>query len=135
MKRDLDLYRDILLYVEEALDPSDPRLCSTPDEVFAGRGGDAPEPPVELHNRDPRVVLRHLELMGQAGLIQLSMTRNSAGGIIHACVQGITHDGHDFLDTIRDDTVWNRTKAQVGDAALHIVKAVAEGVTKAQLGL
>jgi hypothetical protein len=49
----------------------------------------------------------------------------------------LTWPGHDLLDAIRNDTVWESTKTQVkktvGSASLEVVKAVAEGITKTML--
>ena len=46
----------------------------------------------------------------------------------------LTNDGHDFLDTIRNDTIWNQTKEvvaeNVGTTALEIMLETAKGIAK-----
>jgi len=49
----------------------------------------------------------------------------------------MTSQGHDYLDAIRNDGIWQRTKEAVaetgGSAALEIIKAVALGLVKQKL--
>lgn len=133
MKRDLDLYRDLLLFFENRIDPSDPNLLLDTDG-FRGISDD--DLPKSLKDEDPSVLIEHIELMHEAGLVRLSdPTRDITGATLLIRVQGITHDGHDFLANIRDDTVWKRTKEKAGDVALGIIKSVAEVVVKAQVGI
>jgi hypothetical protein len=44
----------------------------------------------------------------------------------------VTNSGHDFLDSVRDDKVWSKTKRQLtkvgGSAALDVVKATAVNI-------
>ncbi len=53
-------------------------------------------------------------------------------------VGGMTMEGHDFLDAIKEQAVWNKTKTRVGDVGawtLDIVLAVAKDEIKRRLGL
>ena len=108
MKRDLDLIRSILLRVEQS------------------EGA-------ENYDRmeEDKKVIYQVELLKEAGFIDV---RSHSDGHF---VRRLTWRGHDFLDAVRDDTVWNRTKEKisstVGSASVEIVKAAAEGVTKAML--
>lgn len=49
----------------------------------------------------------------------------------------LTNAGHDYLDAIRDEGVWSRTKAAVaetgGSATLEIIKSLAIGFLKAKI--
>jgi hypothetical protein len=50
--------------------------------------------------------------------------------------RGLTWAGHDFLDSIRDDDVWHKTKAhaqQVGSWTVDILAGLAKAVIKAKL--
>lgn len=50
--------------------------------------------------------------------------------------RGLTWAGHDFMNSIRDDDVWSRTKnhaQQVGSWTVDILAAVAKSVIKAKL--
>ena len=49
----------------------------------------------------------------------------------------ITFAGHDYLDSIRDDGIWNKTKQAVaetgGSATLEIIKSLATGFLKKKI--
>ena len=133
MERDLDLYRGILLAVEATADPDEAVIQMTRHEGFPNV--DAGDLPKVVQDVDPPKVLRHCVLLTQAGLLDSNaessdVTRTADGRVSLIVVRGLTHEGHDFLDNIRDDTVWSRTKEKTGQASLEIVKAVAEGVVK-----
>lgn len=110
MKRDWELVRRILL----ALESQDGRLM--PDQI-AGY--------------DAAAVCYHMEIMRQAGLIEA----NSVAG---ACVAlSLTWNGHEFLDSIRQDTVWNKVKVRAREAGVgltaDVVVALAKKVVEALL--
>lgn len=109
MRRDMDLIRDMLL--------------ST---------GDAPAP-VDAHTfvddtHDWNTVVYNLDMIQQAGLAEVDFGR-TAMGVIRATVGPLTWSGNEYLDAIRDDSVWKkvkRTLAQtVSGATLDTVKALA----------
>ena len=53
-------------------------------------------------------------------------------------INGMTMAGHDFLDAIRDQSVWDKTKNRIGQAGgwtLDIVLAVAKEELKRRLGV
>ena len=57
------------------------------------------------------VVLRHIEMMAQANLVEGRAHRNSRGGGGDIfLVTDLTWDGHDFLAALRNNTVWGRMK-------------------------
>ena len=51
----------------------------------------------------------------------------------------MTWRGHEFLDAVRDDTVWKKTKDKVASsgvtATVEILTQVATGIVKQMLGL
>lgn len=53
--------------------------------------------------------------------------------------RGITWEGHQFLDSVRSDTVWNKSKEKiketVGSASIQILSALASSITARMLGL
>ena len=56
------------------------------------------------------VIVYHIGLLKEAGLVT-AVTRNDARGIIaDAKIMTITWAGHDFIDAMRDDTIWNKAK-------------------------
>ena len=125
MKRDMDLVRHILIATEAAESP-----LSIPDLT----------PP----NRTYDEVAFHVNLMRGHGLLDAPQAIVADGGtypIGH--VDALTWDGFDYLESIRDNRVWARTKQVVKDAVgsttLSVIKQTAElvamGAIKAQLGM
>ena len=118
MKRDWDIIREILLYAEGA----DERLS----EVHA----------IELPGRDAYEVYYNCKLLIDAGLISGT---HVMGDPPPTYVSGLTWHGHDFLDAIRDDNVWSKTKSaiakQASSAPLEVVKAVAIKVMSTMFGV
>ena len=91
MKRDFDLIRKILFEIED---------------VPAGETNfhfDA------MDGYDLVTVNEHIELLEQAGLIKAAIMRDFSG-ICAVSIQGLTWQGHDFLDAARNDTLWNKAK-------------------------
>lgn len=54
-------------------------------------------------------------------------------------VTGLTYKGHEFLDNIRDNKVWEKTKEKIGSSAtsvsISIIGQVAGSVIKGMMGL
>ena len=69
----------------------------------------------------------HLQLLCDAGL----MAQVGQAGF------RMTNQGHDYLDAIRDDGIWRKTKNIVaetgGNATLEIVKSLAVGFLKKKI--
>ena len=118
MKRDMDLVREILLSTE--------RL--TGREALAGVAG-CPEGEFAYN----------VDLMIQAGLVEATVAKAWGSEPVKAQVRALTWEGHDFLDAIRDDTIWNKTKTKVlgtaGTVSMEVLKAVAVSLSRAALGL
>lgn len=113
--RDLDRIRELLIYLEEQ----------------PGRYGDVPVAGEPYFRSSDGY---QFQLMGQAGFIH-DRGADLATGL--PVLVSITFAGHDYLDAIRNEGIWEQTKNAVaetgGGAALDIVKAVATGFLKKQL--
>lgn len=125
MKRDLDLVRSILVYVEKAGDEVDAEDLVTDIWPF-------------------ETVAYHIRLMAHHGLVDLSDdTRDMNGETLSLAVSGLTWDGQDYLDAIRDPKVWAKVKKTVkeavGSTTFEVVKQtgalVAMSMVKASLGM
>lgn len=93
MRRDMDLIRTILFKIEEAE--------NNPYEPFH----------VFVDGVEDEKVSYHVWLLADAGLILAEdMTTCSGYSIDAKC---LTWKGHEFLQSIRDDTVWNKAKEKV----------------------
>jgi len=116
MKRDLDLVRSILLQVEAADGRLDIDCIST-----CGHN---------LHE-----VAYHVELMASQGLIDGHIIYAWGGEGISGHVSGLTWDGQDFLDAMRDSRVWDKAKKAikeaVGSTTFDVVKATCSSVATA----
>ncbi|MCG7375236.1 DUF2513 domain-containing protein [Pseudomonas luteola] len=122
MKRSMDLIRELLLRLEGIsvdgtsyyiLDPSDKELQ------------------VEGFSSDQ--IGYHLSLLREAGLIDPPSGGTLAGGIDF---RRLTWSGHDFLDSIRDPEVWDKTKQgakAAGGFTLDLLKDLAKGLIKKKI--
>lgn len=125
MRRDLDLVRSILLAVERAdgeVDIDDLACDAWPYEEVA----------------------YHVRLMEHHGLIDvLRDKRDMSGATIDLAVSGLTWDGQDMLEAMRDDRVWRRARKaiseSVGSTTFEVVKqtcaTVAASLVRASLGM
>jgi Hypothetical protein (DUF2513) len=113
MRRDMDLARQILQQVEEKA---------------SGQGLvklDIPE-----HSEED--VSYHVMLLKEAGLMLAS--DDSSMGHFKWDAQRLTWQGHEFLDAIKNDTVWNKVKETVkekgGAIPFEFLKALALHIAK-----
>jgi hypothetical protein len=116
MQRDWDLIREILAVLEAR------------DTTHGGLGPDAfPDHPKE-------VVSYHFHLLHQAGLIDATIKKTANTGIF-GIARSLTWEGQEFLDKIRNDTLWNKIKSTVKDKGLDLtfdtIKAAAAALIKA----
>jgi len=122
MKRNMDLVRDILLIVE-----------STPANQHVGN--------IEPENYSDAEVLEHLEMLIDAKFLDGKVVRSGAGDerIYHVHVSALTWQGREFIDSVRNDALWQKTKSTIvekgGSYTLDILKALANAYLKAHLGL
>lgn len=121
MKRDMDLIRELLLKLE----------------VIPLRAGgmtviSPPTREVDVPGYDPDQIAYHLNLIKEAGLISHTAA-NPAYGI---GFRGLSWDGHDFLDSVRDPEVWAKTKkgaAAAGGFTVDLLRDLAKGFIKKQV--
>jgi hypothetical protein len=66
----------------------------------------AHQPPPCLEGEDPDEVRYNMRLLVEAGF--LDMTKTQFTGSFN--IRGMTWAGHDFLDSVRDEQVWRKTK-------------------------
>lgn len=119
MKRNLDLVREILLVVENHEPERIGGLLSISPKDFSGS---------EAQN------FYHINMLIDAGFLKLAGKPTLAGDY---AVHGMTMTGHDFLDAIGEQSVWNHTKKRVGEIGgwtLDIVLEIAKEEIKRRLG-
>jgi hypothetical protein len=72
-----------------------------------------------------------LILMSQAGLLEVSDIADLATGL--PVMASISFEGHDYLDAIRSETIWNKTRegaSKLGGVTLGIIKDLAVAYIK-----
>ena len=124
MKRDMDLVRSILIAAEKSDGPLDVlKLCES-----------------GISSRDAAF---QVELMEAHGLIEATCKYSFEHMPTIVKVKNLTWEGYDYLDAIRSDSVWQRSKTAikeaVGDAPLSVIKEVcselASAMIKSNLGI
>lgn len=116
MKRDMDLIRDILFWMEE-------------------HEGGFPKIP----EKSDREIGYHCHLLGDAGLIRTADARSLSDTLPRAFPLSITSLGHDFIDSARSKTVWSTVKNKVltttGGVSIAILTELLKEEAKRRLGL
>jgi hypothetical protein len=117
MKRDMELIRLILLALEG-------------DEAASERS---------RSEYDSATIAYHAALMIEAGLVE-GVVANDEKGIPARCViQRMTWSGHDFLDAMRDETIWKKARESVlkpiGGVAFDVLKEWLKAQMREKLGL
>ena len=123
MKRDLDLIRDMMLRIE-ACHPKDGKITS---ETFK-----------DLCDDEEKVAF-HLFLLYDVGFIVAEPVNHSKMRCSDYIVEYPTFIGCDYLDSIRDQSVWNSIKEKLrrigGNATLDILTDLASSLLREQLGM
>lgn len=117
MKLELDNIRNILLDLEENLGYS--QTFDNNDLIFRAK---------QL-NISPQSYFYTIEKLGEANFINITYNKTKFQNIIH--VESITYSGHQFLENIRNDKNWKKTKAvakSAGNTSIKIISTIAEKV-------
>lgn len=108
MKRDMELVRKILLETEQY--PKGTGWLN-----------------VEIAGYSKADVSYHVKILSQAGLLTAQDLTTRDG--FCWMPTSLTWDGHEFLDAVRNDTVWTKTKDLVkekgGSVPFEVIKALA----------
>lgn len=124
MKRDDDLIRLLMLDLEETSTPI------TQSHTVSG------------YNRDQ--VAYHLAIIVKQGLAEGPSPMYSSSGQSSTIPMAVvalrlTPAGHDFIASIRDDSIWAKVKeksvAVSGGLTLRVIKELAVAIAKTHLGL
>ena len=117
MKRNMGVIRDILLAVESDRDPN------------------------EIPGHDAETLRYHQALVVEANLVNgtvddtVSNTTNIPSMVF---LRNLTWQGHEFIDSVREESIWNTIKSEFRDASLETVvkvsKQLAEGWAKKKVG-
>ncbi len=121
MKLDHNCVRDLLLYLEDNLKYNDKININN----------------LTLKNYNKQTLMYTADRLIEAEYINplICWNCNEQHVII---VKSITYQGHQFLDTIRDKSVWETTKSKISkftSVSLPIIQQVASNYIKSKLGL
>ena len=123
MKRDLDLMRDMMLRIES--------LCPSPGKITSDSFTDLCS--------DKDKIGFHLFLLYDVGFIVAEPVNHSKMRCSDYIVEYLTFIGCDYLDSIRDQSVWNSIKEKLrrigGNATLDILTDLASSLLREQLGM
>lgn len=116
MERNWDTIREILTLVEKCTLPIDQiRLSNFPSE-HAGE------------------ISYHMTLLIEAGLVNGHVSQTIGPDPKDFIAQRLTWSGHEFLDAIRNESIWQKTKKKFVDEGIlmtfDLVKSVAIGLVK-----
>ena len=126
MKRDMELVRELLLFLEDKPDPAHLEADRFP-----------------MPCRSPSEIQYHLNLLYQAGFLNGEPIKSSTSDrLIKVLPFDLTWQGHEFLETVRDPEIWRKAKAgaaSVGTASIEFIwgmaKALITGAIKDKTGL
>lgn len=110
MRRNWDTIREILVRLEDL--PDTDSVLSIDD--FPGQ---------RAHE-----ISYHAELLLDARLVEGEMDRLLGPGAASFMLQRLTWSGHEFLDAVRSDTVWNKTKKTFASKGLDMTFDLAKSV-------
>jgi hypothetical protein len=117
MKRDMDLVRQMLLALE----------------------GDKLADAQSKASYEYATIAYHAALLIDAGLVEGMTTKDAEGMPARYFLQRMTWDGHDFLDSMRDDTVWRKARENIfkpiGGVAFDVLKEWLKAEMRHKLGL
>lgn len=110
MKRDMELIRKILFKIEDTIDN-------------VGKSN------LKIEGYTMEQVAYHCSVLYEGGYIHACNIQYGSDGVYSFSVGRLTWEGHEFLDKIREDTIWNKTKATIAEKGLPFVFDIVKSVS------
>lgn len=118
MKRDWDIIRDLLLKTENL----------NPNETLSLK---------DFETNTQFEISYHVQLLESAGLINASISNEISQSPTHFFLRSLTWEGHEFLDSIRVKSTWQKVKSIIaekgGVMTFDVIKTVATTLVKSSL--
>ena len=102
MKKDMDLVREILIEIEK-------QYVST--AIYN----------LKIEGYDVSTIAYHCKLLYEAGLISSYNVSYTSNEIYSFSVGSLTWEGNDYLDKVRDNSVWTKTKDAIAQKGLPLI--------------
>lgn len=112
MKRDMELCRKILFAIEDQY----------VDSAIVN---------LNIQGYEVPCIAYHCELLHDAGLVDSYKSQYTDNHINYYSVGKLTWEGHNYIDNIREETVWNKTKKTIKEKALPMTIEVIKDVSSA----
>lgn len=112
MKRDMELCRKILFAIEDQY----------VDSAIVN---------ISIEGYDMACVAYHCSLLYEAKLVSTYSSQNADNHIYCFVVGKLTWEGHNYIENIREETVWNKTKKTIKEKALPMTIEVIKDVSSA----
>jgi len=109
MKRDMEVIRKVLLAIEEQFE----------DVAIYN---------LKVDDLGMKTIAYHCNLLYDAGYVSDYKAQYAEDEIYTFGVSSLTWEGHEFLDKIRDDTIWNKTKEKIAKKGLPMVIDVVKDI-------
>lgn len=129
MKRDIELIRAVLLFVESN-QIGEPLTITNGTEFVDEQGLDG----IDIYE-----ILNHFQLLIDDGYLNGKCIKHGMGFVNIVCVDSITMKGHDYIDAIRDKGIWTEVKKELGVVGdfwtLDTIAKLAAKVASKKLGI
>lgn len=125
MELNQDCIRDILLTIEDM----DYNMEGLTKETF--------EKTKRMQKYDPIQILYTLKRLYDAHFVEVAFAKGEAFYAFYN-VHSMTYEGHQLLDSIRDDHIWSETKkraSKVSSVSIPVLQNIATSVMNKYLGL
>ena len=126
MKRDLDLIRQIMLTLEEKMEYGKNFKSAQLIEVMQDKTLSAEK------------LAYHIGLLVESDFIRAKEHKYYGAEPTDYLMNTITSQGQDFIDTIRQDTTWNKIKEkayEIGGYSLPLLADIGFGILKDKIGI
>lgn len=97
----MELVRKILFEIEDKYKPGTGSIAN-----------------LQIENYDMLVIAEHCDLLYQQGLIKNYEPQYGGNKLIFFAVGPLTYIGHDILDQVRNDIIWEKTKDEISEKKL-----------------
>lgn len=125
MKLDVECIREILIYLENNLD----FIEGTYKHNNIGRSKIVKD----LHSTkglDKDLLAYAIEKMCESHIIEADIIIGSCHGMTHCNIYDISYQGHQFLDSIRPESIWEKTKNIANSIGNHSLKFIEDTAQK-----